>query len=133
MFWQGAKTIYNADELKEHVYNTIKYYEDENNYLREKNKQLTEDAISIVKKDYEQHIEHLDRRLQLSYGEFASQKELDAYNEFVKEHMHNRKTSRCNGGRAPYIIPNYTELGCIKKVVCQICGESKDITDDSVW
>lgn len=133
MFWQGAKTIYNADELKDHVYNTIKYYEDENKRLREENKQLTEDAISVVKKDYEQHIKYLDERLRLSYGEFASQKELDAYNEFEEEHMHDRRTSRKNGGRAPYLIPTGTGIGTVLKVVCPICGESKDITDMATW
>ena len=125
--------IYTAKETAEHIFDTITYYEENNKYLREKNKELHDNAEAIVRKEYEKRITQLEKELQLSYGSFASQKEKEAYNEFEKEHMHNRLSSKYNGGRAPYLIPTGTGIGTILKVVCPICGESKDITDNSVW
>lgn len=125
--------VYSSAELTELVYNTVKYYEEKVKELAEKNKQLYTDAESTVRKNYEKRINNLKKQLSLSYGEFASQKEKEAYDEFEKEHMHDRLTSHCNGGRAPYLIPTGTGIGTILKVVCPICGESKDITDTETW
>ena len=55
------------------------------------------------------------------------------YNKFVNEHLIEREEHKCNGGRAPYIIPNHTGIGTIFKVKCPICGEEKDITDSEAW
>ena len=126
-------TVCSSDELTELVHNTVKYYEEKVKELAEKNKQLYVDAESIVKENYEKRINNLKEQLSLSYGEFASQKEKEAYNEFEKEHMHDRLSSKYNGGRAPYLIPTGTGVGTNLKVVCPICGESKDITDTSIW
>ena len=126
-------TVCSSDELTELVHNTVKYYEERVEELTKKNKQLYADAESIVRKDYEKQINYLTKQLSLSYGNFASQKEKEAYDEFEKEHMHDRLTSRYNGGRAPYLILTRTGVGTNLKVVCPICGESKDITDTSVW
>lgn len=128
-----STTVCSSAELIELVHNTIKYYEERVEELEEKNKQLYTNAESIVRKDYEKQINNLKEQLNLSYGEFASQKEKEAYDEFEKEHMHDRLTSRYNGGRAPYLVPTGTGIGIILKVVCPICGESKEITDTSVW
>lgn len=125
--------IYNAKEASEHVSNTITYYEELVAELRKRNKELYEHAEEIVRKDYEHKINSLEERLRFSYGEFATETELNEYNNFVEEHMHDRETSRYNGGRAPYLIPHYGGVGRTLKVVCPICGESKDITDDTVW
>ena len=125
--------VYSSTELTELVHNTVKYYEKRVEELEEKNRQLYADAESIVKKDYEKQINNLQERLSLSYGEFASQKEKEAYDRFEEEHMHDRLSSRYNGGRAPYLIPTGTGVGTNLKVVCPICGESKNITDTSVW
>jgi len=126
-------TVCSSAELTDLVHNTVKYYEERVEELTKKNKQLYADAESIVRKDYEKQINNLKERLSLSYGEFASQKEKEAYDEFEKEHMHNRLSSKYNGGRAPYLIPTGTGAGTNLKVVCPICGESKDITDTSAW
>ena len=128
-----STTICSSAELTDLVHNTVKYYEECIEELKEKNKQLYADAEAIVRKDYEKQINYLTKQLSLSYGNFASQKEKEAYDEFEKEHMHDRLTSQYNGGRAPYLIPTGTGVGTILKVVCPICGESKDITDNSVW
>lgn len=128
-----SATVYDHDELTKMVSDTIHYYEEANKQLIELNNRLIENAEQVVRKDYEDQIDYLNERLNLSYGEFASEKELQAYKDFTNRHMHNRAESKANGGLAPYIIPNYTGLGCIKKVVCQICGESEDITDTEAW
>lgn len=128
-----SATVYDHDELTKMVSDTIHYYEEANKQLIELNNRLTENAEQVVRKDYEKQINDLNERLNLSYGEFASEKELQAYKDFTNRHMHNRAESKANGGLAPYIIPHYTGIGCIKKVVCQICGESEDITDTEVW
>ena len=128
-----SATVYDHDELTKMVSDTIHYYEEANKQLIELNNHLTENAEQVVREDYEDQIDYLNERLNLSYGEFASEKELQAYKDFTNRHMHNRAESKANGGLAPYIIPNYTGLGCIKKVVCQICGESEDITDTEAW
>lgn len=125
--------VYSSTELTELVHDSVKYYEERIKELEERNRQLYIDAESAVKQDYEKQINTLKEQLSLSYGEFASEKERKAYNQFEKEHIHDRQTSKYNGGRAPYLIPIGTGMGTILNVVCPICGESKDITDTSVW
>lgn len=128
-----STTVCSSMELTELVHNTVKYYEEKVKELSEENEQLYEDAESIVRKNYEKQINHLKEQLSLSYGSFASQKELDAYRDFEKQHMHDRLTSRYNGGRAPYLIPTGTGVGTVLKVVCPICNETEDITDIGAW
>lgn len=125
--------VYNSKELQDAVANTFQYYEDYIERLRNENRRLKENAKEVVENSYKQQIANLEQRIRYSYGEFASQKELNAYENFVNKHMHNRMESAIEGGKAPYIIPTYTGFGCVKKVVCQICGKSEDITDTEVW
>ena len=125
--------VYSSTELTELVHNTVKYYEEIVEELREKNKQLYTDAESIVKKDYEEQINTFKEQLSLSYGQFASKKEKEAYAEFEKEHMHERLTMKIQSGKAPYLIPTYVGVGTNLEVVCPICGEKKNITDMEVW
>ena len=125
--------VSSAQELSKKVYDTINFYNNRCEELHKANQELHDQAEELVKKEYEKTIANLKERLRLSYGEFASQKEKDAYNQFVEEHMHDRATSKYNSGRAPYLIPTYTGLGPILKVVCPICGESEDITDMEAW
>ena len=137
MFWTVhnslSKQILNKKELSTAVENTIEYYEEQNARLYEINKKLKEDAQAIVRAEYEREIANLKERLSFSYGEFASQKEKNAYNDFEQRHMHDRLTSRANGGKAPYLIPTGTGIGTHLEVVCPICGEKEDITDVEVW
>ena len=137
MFWATddghPQKIYDEKELSDAVFDTIKWYKDCNKKIAEQNQKLHDDAEAIVRHEYEAEIAHLKERLSMSYGEFASQKEKEAYDQFEKEHMHDRLSSKYNGGRAPYLIPTGTGIGTNLKVVCPICGESKDITDTSAW
>jgi hypothetical protein len=125
--------VYSKEELSNAITNTIEYYQHTVDALRKTNQRLIDDADAIVEECYKKDIETLKERLRLSYGQFTSQKELDAYNDFTRRHMHDRLTSKYNGGRAPYLIPTDTGFGTHLKVVCPICGESEDITDTEAW
>ena len=125
--------ILTAQEASKKIYDTIQFYATRAEELNKANQELRDKAIEIVKHQYEDEIAQLKQQLSLSYGEFASQKELDAYRDFEKRHMHNRLTFRYNGGRAPYLIPTGTGVGTVLKVVCPICNESEDITDMEAW
>lgn len=80
-----------------------------------------------------QKITSLQERLALSYGEFASQKEKEAYDNFNKKHMHERLLFKYNNGRIPYIIPTHVGIDTVLTVVCPICGETENITDTEAW
>lgn len=125
--------VYSAAELSARVWDTLKYYEAEQKRLQERNKELVERADEVVKKSYEDKIKGLQHRLSLSYGEFSSDKEKEAYKNFEERHIHDRLTSKSNGGRAPYLIPTGTGFGISLKVKCPICGEEEDITDTEAW
>ena len=127
------KTIYDAIELAQAVTDTIQYYQQQNQQLIEKNTKLHDDAVEIVRNEFIDKIQYLEEERKMSYGHFSSQKEKDAYHDFEKRHMHDRMTSRANGGKCPYIIPTGAGIGTILKVVCPICGEQEDITDIEVW
>ena len=124
---------YSKEELSKAITNTIEYYQHTVDALRKTNQRLIDDAEEIVENGYKRDIDELKERLRLSYGQFASQKELDAYNDFTSRHMHDRLTSKYNYGRAPYLIPTAVGIGTNLKVVCPICGESEDITDTEAW
>lgn len=125
--------IYTAEELRDGVFNTIKYYKERLEEVEEKNKKLTDDGYTVVYEQLQNEIKNLQERLEFSYGFFSSQKEKDRYKQFEQRHMHNRLTNKYNGGRAPYLIPTATGIGTHLKVVCPICGESEDITDTEAW
>lgn len=107
--------------------------EEENASLREQVSALEANAESVVIDKLKEKIASLEERLSLSYGEFASKKELKAFKAFEKKHMHQRATSKIQSGEAPYIVPHGTGVGTCFTVVCPICGEKKDITDISCW
>lgn len=130
---KNTKEIYNEDELSTKVFDSIKYYREKCEELTRENKKLKKNALEVANDELKDENQYLKKQLELSYGAFASKKEAQAYNDFVEEHMHDRATSKYNGGRAPYLVPTGTGLGVLLKVVCPICGESKDITDVGAW
>lgn len=125
--------IYNTKELEKIVHDSMNYYEYWYNHFRESNKMLEENAKQCADIKLKVENDNLKRRLNLSYGEFSSEKEKEAYKNFTERHMHDRATSKINSGKAPYLIPNHTGIGTLLKVKCQICGEEEDITDTEVW
>ena len=130
---QNVQTVYNENELSTAVFDTIKYYREENERLKRENKEWHTKALEKANDELKDEIQFLQEKLALSYGEFSSEKEKQAYEQFEEEHMHDRLISKYNGGRTPYLIPTGTGIGTLLKVVCPICGESKDITDMEVW
>ena len=128
-----AKRIYSKSELATALTDTVEYYENANKDLYEENIALRTSAQDIVRAEYEKQIKNLKDRLAMSYGEFASEKEKQAYWDFEKRHIHDRQTSRENSGKMPYLIPTGTGDGTILYVVCPICGEKENITDTEVW
>ena len=108
-------------------------YLDEIEKLKEENKKLLEvipaDTNGILLSENKQ----LRKRLEMSFGEFDSNKELNAYKRFCKKHVKCQLSSKANGGKVPYIVQNGTGVGTCKKVVCQVCGAEEDITDINAW
>ena len=137
MFWATNGTsevkVYDEDELSRMVFSTIKWYKEFNEQLAVKNKELHDNAEAIIRHEYEAEIAHLKERLSMSYGEFSSQKEKDAYKDFSQRHMHDRMEYKMQHSKVPYLIPHPVGVGISLEVVCPICGEKEDITDVSVW
>lgn len=125
--------VYNENELANAVYDSVKYYRERAEELQQRNNELHDDAMKIINDELRDQIQFLQDRLDMSYGSFASQKEKDAYLNFQERHMHERLTSRAQGGKCPYLIPTGTGIGTNLKVVCPICGESENITDIEAW
>ena len=125
--------VYPAEVLSKAVNDTIKWHADREILLQNRVKELETNAKKVMDERLIKEIEELRSRLSMSYGEFSSKKEKDAYEEFVKKHMHDRATSKYNGGRAPYLIPTGVGVGTNLKVKCPICEAVEDITDTEVW
>lgn len=106
--------------------------------LEAENKELREKAKGFADKELKKEIEWLKERLDLSFGEFASQKELKAFKEFCKKHKHAEQMKGMEHvagwvAKYPYVIEEATGLGHMVKAVCPICGDKKDITDIRCW
>ena len=125
--------IYDEKELSQAVLDTIEYYRQRAEDLGARNKELHEHALEMANKELKDEIRTLKQQLDLSYGQFASKKEKEAYDEFEKEHLHERLTMKIQSGKAPYLIPTYVGVGTNLEVVCPICGEKKNITDTEAW
>ena len=125
--------VFDEKELSQMVFNSIEYYKNRADRIAKDNKDLREKGLEMAEEGLKNQITRLEERLKMSYGEFASQKEKDRYEDFTKRHMHDRATSRANGGKCPYLIPTGTGIGTILHVKCPICGEEEDITDGDVW
>ena len=127
------QAIYGADDLAALVYDSIHYYQQIAGEAAEKANRTLDEAKQIVVNQYADENAQLQRRLHLSYGEFNSEKELNAYHEFCKLHESCRAAKKINGGRYPYIIPTGTGVGIHYDVICPICGKQQDITDYDTW
>ena len=128
-----ARRVYDEKELSEAVLDTIHYYKKENEMLQKENDELHRHALELANEELKDEIQSLQEQLALSYGQFASDKEQAAYLDFEDRHMHDRLTSKYNGGRGPYLIPTGTGIGTILHVKCPIFGEEEDITDTEAW
>lgn len=120
-------------EIGKSIEDVIQYYKERADKFQQINLDLHKHAKEYVDNELKQENERLRARLALSYGEFASQKEKDKYLNFEHKHLHDRLTSKYNGGRAPYLIPTGVGFGTSLIVKCPICGEEQDITDTEAW
>ena len=127
------QAIYGADDLAALVNDSIHYYQEIASEAAEKANRTLDEAKQIVVNNYADENAQLNARLCLSYGEFNSEKELNAYHDFCKEHEVCRTGKKINGGRIPYIIPTRTGIGIHYDVICPICGKQQDITDYDIW
>lgn len=129
---QNFKKIYGAKELSQAVLDTIAYHEQRAKEAIERANKTREEVAQEIKNEWEEENKRLKEQLRLSVASLASEKELVAYNAFVKKHEKCRLT-KATGGMKPYVIQHGHGLGYCTKVYCQVCGQSEDITDDSVW
>ena len=120
--------ISDADMLK-----IARPYIERNEELKEQNEKLLNDAKACADEALRNENEILKQRLSLTYGQFSSEKERNAFKGFSKKHEKCRVNFKADNGRVPYIIPYGTGLGTCVTAVCPVCGEKKEITDISVW
>lgn len=127
-----------AEISEESIKEIVAPYEARIQTLREQNERLLKNAKKEANRELKDEIKQLKDRLSLSFGEFASQKELKAFKEFCKKHKHAEQMKGMEHvagwvARYPYVIEEATGLGHMVKAVCPICGDKKDITDIRCW
>ena len=125
--------IYDEKELSQLVFDSIQYYREQADHWKRMYLLWRKHGQEQANDELKNEIQSLHERLNMSYGEFSSQKEKDAYKDFERRHMHERLTMKIQGGKCPYLIPTGTGIGTHLEVVCPICGEKENITDTSVW
>lgn len=122
-----------ANKLANSVRNTIlKYAQREGRALEKAHKRRDTIKAEIVN-EYEAENRELRDQLRYSVAFLHSDKELEAYNAFCKKHESCRLTAKINGGKIPYVTQYGTGVGVCTTVHCQVCGESEDITDSTIW
>lgn len=126
-------SVYNADDLAALVYDSINYYQNNAQQANERANRTEDEVKQAIKQEYEDEINRLKHRLELSYGQFNSEQEKQAYYDFYKMHNNCRIAKKINLSRKPYIISIGNGIGIQYIVVCPICGASKDITDTEEW
>jgi hypothetical protein len=123
--------MYDENEISKLVYDAIHYY---HNLTQELIKERTNSQrCELTDSRLKNEIKYLKDRLSLVYGEFASEKEKQRYENFNRKHIHDRNISKVNSGRIPYLIPTKNDMGTLLYVKCPICGMEEDITDMEAW
>jgi hypothetical protein len=124
------------DKALELIKNELDYYRE--NYIKYKKlvarteQELYADLRKEIKNDYEEENAELREAAELTYGQFSYKEEMEAYEQFCKDHIKCR-LKKCNNGRLPYVKETGTGLGVIYEVYCPVCGEHKDITYTEGW
>lgn len=122
-----------ARKLADGVFDAIMDAERRAKQAYEQASRTRKEVASGLRSEFKGENERLKERLRFSVAELYSEKELEAYHQFVEDHENCRLGLKINGGKMPYVVQYGTGIGVCTKVVCQVCGESKDITDSSVW
>lgn len=128
-----TKTIYTPKELVKQLEDTMTYFQQEMMNARALARKTQEEVAAEVENQYAEENKLLKEKLQFSFGQFNSKKELNAWKTFIKKHESCRLQTKYDGGKMPYIIPYGTGIGQCVTAVCQVCGAREDITDTSVW
>ena len=122
-----------ASRLANEVHDTIKRYHGIAQRAIKKAERTKEQVRAEVINEYASENECLRRELKYSVACVHSDRELAAYNQFVEKHEPCRLRYKADGGKMPYVIQFGTGVGVCTKVCCQVCGETEDITDTSIW
>ena len=125
--------IYTPKELVKQLEDTLTYFQQDMMNARALANKTREEVAAEIKNQYAEENKLLKEKLRFSFGQFSSEKELNAWKTFVKKHESCRLQTKYDGGKMPYIIPHGTGIGQQVTAVCQVCGAQEDITDISVW
>ena len=121
------KEIYTPQEITGHVINTLSYYQQELMEARAQARKTREEVAADIKNEYEKENARLKEELRFSFGFLNSEKEVENWNNFIKEHEACRFWYKDISYKKPYIIPYETSLGRIFRAHCPICETTKTI------
>lgn len=130
---QDFTEVCSPEELSKKVLDTLNYYKERAETLQKENTKLLNNALKIADNQLKQENKQLQERLKLCVVTLANDKELKAYNNFIKEHEKCRNLAKINYGKAPYVIQYGVGLGNVTQVRCPVCNEMVDITDIGAW
>lgn len=122
-----------AKKLATEIFDTIMDAEERASAAAERASKKRKEIERDIRNEHDAENRRLKERLRFSVAELNSEKELEAYRDFVKRHEPCRMGLRINGGKIPYVIQYGTGIGIATTVVCQVCGAKEDITDSSIW
>lgn len=122
-----------AKNLSEHVFSAIMSAEERADAALKRASKNRKEIEQDIRNEHDAENRQLRDRLRFCVAELHSEKELEAYKAFVQEHEKCRLDTKINGGKMPYVIQYGTGIGVCTTVVCQACGEKKDITDIDLW
>lgn len=129
----GLTPIYSADDFAQLVHDNIEFYSNQAARATERANLTEEQVRAKIHNEFEKENARLKERLHFSFGFLSSEKELEAWHNFIEKHNKCRLGKKIDGGKMPYIIPYGTGFGQSVTAVCQVCGEQENITDTSVW
>lgn len=122
-----------AEELNKIITDTITYYQDIAKCAEEKAAKTREEVAAEIHNEFERENQYLKDKLHFSYGSFHTEKELEDWKQFKKEHSQCWDGSKISAGRNFYIKPYGTGFSTGYIAVCPHCGKEKDISDISWW
>ena len=124
------KQLYTAADLAHIVEDNVEYYETWARRLEADNRKARDEVRAEMREEYAE-IQRLRDKLRFSPFSFASQKELDNYNDFQKRHEKCMQSK--NNTRDFYVKPYFTGFSVGVYACCPVCGDEEDISDIEVW
>lgn len=127
--------VYSPEELTKIVKESVEFYHNQYEEAIAEIKKTKEELRQEVKKEYENELKDLREWQQLTLIHFNSQKEKEAYENFLNEHNEKHYGTKLGKvGLNDFILyPYISRLGCCLTVECPECHEKKDITDYTLW